>query len=582
MQKTINNQKAQYSFLHPPVVALILAILCVMLHHSALSGGWRYDDGPHLHFVSQYSPWQYFFVPEIMREQSWANFTPWNAFFYETGLPFFGLNPLGHYVHLLLVLWLTAVATFFLLRLWLSPLAAMAGGGLFLAMPITGAIGQMLMTGHYAYGLLFSVCSLYFFAQSLRKENITLAVIAAVLYACACWSKELYVPLIGLIVLLPVANWKKRLAYALPCVLTAIIYTTYRLIVFSGVGGYGTQSQTGGFNLMDVTATLLLNLTGHIYFAYVLIVLIVLSACIAILFDKRTFNVSFLLGAWVVIFFPIIMMILRGDVGNALSDRLLYFISWSLAVCLAWLVDNSKPQLFLLLLAGVFLGMSQQNVIQIKQHESKLLELQNAFFIEGKPHHIMLPADFNAAGHDAVGYLVEFRKAAVKLGQHTPPTLLHDEKEMMQVHMEDAKNIYTFNAQCQCLHAISTQALQQRIHQFRAQLSAGKKHEIAIHVEIDDAGQHRRRLSWQFESSGVGTYYFYYQHHALALPPRGTFEFGKTGFLKEKDIAQFYVRLVSPDGWIVQTPILSIGLSASMPSISNQVSWRGTSATEFK
>lgn len=74
---------------HPAVVAVFLAVLCLGLHHNALSGGWRYDDGTHLYFAALYSPWQYFFVPEIMREQSWANFTPWNAFFYEIGLPFF-------------------------------------------------------------------------------------------------------------------------------------------------------------------------------------------------------------------------------------------------------------------------------------------------------------------------------------------------------------------------------------------------------------------------------------------------------------------------------------------------------------
>jgi len=577
-QNKINLTQDQSQLFHPIAVSLLLAILCVILHKNALFSGWRYDDGPHLHFVSQYSPWQYFFIPEVMREQSWANFTPWNAFFYEIGLPFSGLNPLGHYIHLLLVLWLTAVVTFLFLSQWLTPIAALMGGGLYLAMPVTGAIGQMLMTGHYAYGLLFSICSYFCFTQSLRKANIAMAVMAAAFYALACWSKELYVPMIGLIVLLPVENWRKRLSYALPCLLVAIIYTVYRFIVFDGVGGYGIQAQTSVLEFSDVVNTLLLNLTGHIYLAYSLALFVVVSFIVTIGVRPRKFDLLFLLGGLVVVFFPIIIMMLRGDVGNALSIRLTYFISWSLVIGMVWLADNSKPQLLFLLIAGFFLGISQQNTIHSIEQESKLLEVQNEFFLKGQPQDILLPVRFNVAGHDSVGYLVEFRKAVITLEQNTPPRLLHDEQEMVRADMEDSKNVYTFNEQCQCIRAMGKQALQDRIDQFYMQHSAGTKHSIKINVEIDDVGSHRRRISWQFEGPTGGIYYFHYQYHALILPPKGTFEFGKTGTLKETDVAQFYVRLVSPDGWIVQTPTLSIGLSSSHPTIANQVTWSGSSA----
>jgi hypothetical protein len=101
-----SNIKQWEGFLaRPVVVAAFLTLLCLGLHYSALAGGWRYDDGKHLHFTALYSPWQYFFLPEIMREQSWAHFTPWNALFYEIGLVFSGLAPAGHYAHILLMFW---------------------------------------------------------------------------------------------------------------------------------------------------------------------------------------------------------------------------------------------------------------------------------------------------------------------------------------------------------------------------------------------------------------------------------------------------------------------------------------------
>ena len=90
---------------HPLGAALLLLLVCFGLHRSALSGGWQFDDGANLLMAAKYAPWQYFFVPEVMLESTPAHITPWNVFFYEMGLPFFGLNPVGHYVHLLLVLW---------------------------------------------------------------------------------------------------------------------------------------------------------------------------------------------------------------------------------------------------------------------------------------------------------------------------------------------------------------------------------------------------------------------------------------------------------------------------------------------
>lgn len=283
---------------HPAVASILLAALCLGLHHSALSGGWRYDDGSHLYFAALYSPWQYFFVPEIMREQSWANFTPWNAFFYEIGLPFFGLNPTGHYAHLLLVLWLTSLATFFLLRLWLTSLSALMGAALFLAMPATGAIGQMLMTGHYAYGLLFSVLTFYFFARGVRENKIYFSLVAAGFYALACWSKELYVPIIAILILLPESDWKLRLRHSWLAILVVIVYTVYRLIVLEGIGGggYGSPFVMRTLTDTDIWIGFLSSLSGSGWIWKLTVTYVCISALIAIIIRQQQIIVIFLLG----------------------------------------------------------------------------------------------------------------------------------------------------------------------------------------------------------------------------------------------------------------------------------------------
>ena len=42
---------------------VFLLLLAFALHKSALNSFWRFDDGAHLAFVAQYSPWEYFLYP---------------------------------------------------------------------------------------------------------------------------------------------------------------------------------------------------------------------------------------------------------------------------------------------------------------------------------------------------------------------------------------------------------------------------------------------------------------------------------------------------------------------------------------
>ena len=222
---------------HPLGAALLLLLVCFGLHRSALSGGWQFDDGAHLLMAAKYAPWQYFFVPEVMLESTYAHITPWNVFFYEMGLPFFGLNPVGHYVHLLLVLWGGAYATFFLLGEWLPKPYALFGAVLFLAMPPVAGVAQMLMVGHYVYGLLFTVLALLAFNRAVLTGQTRYALLTAGLYALACLCKELYVPLPAVLLFLPVKTWQLRLRSLLGVAVVAVAYVGFRWWVLGGGGG---------------------------------------------------------------------------------------------------------------------------------------------------------------------------------------------------------------------------------------------------------------------------------------------------------------------------------------------------------
>lgn len=168
---------------------LALAALTLLLHHSALSGSWRADDPMLLSFAAAFSPQQYFLTREGMLTLSYASITPWAALFFDSNLSLFGLDARGHYAHMLAVLWATAAATALWLRRWLDAPLAWGAGALFLAMPPTGAVAQQLMTGHYAWGLLFSVLALWAFARAVQEDSVGWACGAAVLYGLAALSR---------------------------------------------------------------------------------------------------------------------------------------------------------------------------------------------------------------------------------------------------------------------------------------------------------------------------------------------------------------------------------------------------------
>jgi hypothetical protein len=52
-------QPSQYWSKEDLVVGLILLVTMGILHGMALDGYWRYDDGAHLIFAINYSPWEY-------------------------------------------------------------------------------------------------------------------------------------------------------------------------------------------------------------------------------------------------------------------------------------------------------------------------------------------------------------------------------------------------------------------------------------------------------------------------------------------------------------------------------------------
>ncbi len=549
---------------HPAVVAVFLGALCLGLHHSALSGGWRYDDGAHLYFSLRHAPWQYFFVPDVMREQSWAHFAPWNAFFYEIGLPYFGLNPLGHYAHLLGVLWATSVATFYLLRLWISPFSALMGSVLFLAMPSTGAVAQLLMTGHYAYGLLFSVLVFYFFVRGVRENRIRYSFLAAIFYFLACWSKELYAPIITILFFLPEGGWRERFRHLRPVVVIACIYGIYRLVVLHGVGGYGSNSATNIPMTSETIVRFVTSMMGDGWSWLLIVGYLGILVLFALIMRIRKVNLLFLLGCCITLIAPIIPVLHSDFAYDGL--RFLFFLSWSLAIMLVWFSGSGKLSSLALLIVTIMLVFSQQITVSKLLDRVIVMDQEGLFLVEKGHESILLPLELE---NDMLANLNYIQMAVMLSNQNNQKPILQDKLELVGMGEEMGSTVYQFDNRCQCMQPLGIEKYRRITDDFQVSLLAGSDQQIHVLLEIDGKG-FRKRLQWQF-GGAEGSYLLKIREYAaLPLPATGKMNFGTVGAFDQ--LLHVYVQLTSPDGWIARSPVFEID-----PRLNSRIIWSGKS-----
>lgn len=230
-------------------IFLFLLIAIIMLYGSVVNLWWMNDDPAILKLALQHDPWQYFFVPNIYRELSIANFTPLVVLSYGVDCALFGLDPKMFYLHHLFVLWLCTGMIYMLLRGWCSRFISLVGASSFLlGLPLV-TISQDLMTRHYIEGLFFSLMSVFFFRKGLRENKRGWIFCAAFFYMVAMTAKEVYVPLVFLLLALPERNWKLRLNYCLPLFLVFLVFMLWRswMLGFS-VGGYSGMTGFAAFS----------------------------------------------------------------------------------------------------------------------------------------------------------------------------------------------------------------------------------------------------------------------------------------------------------------------------------------------
>jgi hypothetical protein len=238
------------------LAAGLLAALAWLCYSAVTRLWWTNDDFFHLHFILIHPPFSYFYDPAVCRQLPVRMITPLLFGSLQLDLSTFGLAPRGFYLHQLLVVSLAVAAFYLLLRLWLPRWLSLAGGFLLLVgPPMTASVG-LLMVRHYLEGALLATVSAGLFVRALRggrsaggaqrsasasaSVSARYARVSALFYLLAALEKEIFVPLVLVLLAVPEGRWRERLRCAWPHLAVLSCYIAYRLLLLGMLaGGYG-------------------------------------------------------------------------------------------------------------------------------------------------------------------------------------------------------------------------------------------------------------------------------------------------------------------------------------------------------
>lgn len=224
--------------------ALLLAALTWALYGGVTRLWWLDDDFFNLRFVRSFSPRDYCLDPAVWQSLPFRMLTPLLFVSYDADLNAFGAEPRAFYLHQLAALALAAVTLYALLRAWLERPWALFAAAAFLAGAPLANLATSIMARHYLECLALVLLAGVAWVRSLRAANAAASwwwsVLSALLWFAASLAKEIAVPLVLLLPLLPEGALATRLRRLLPHGVALVAYVVYRRFLMGAlVGGYG-------------------------------------------------------------------------------------------------------------------------------------------------------------------------------------------------------------------------------------------------------------------------------------------------------------------------------------------------------
>jgi len=171
-----------------PVLALV--IVATVVHATALSGFWLYDDPSLLIEAIRQPAGAVLFNPAEYTHLQTTTFTPLLILSFKFDLLIQGLRPEIFYAHQIIAITIAALLLYFLLRRWVSDIYAAVGAAVLLTTWAAVYAARTLMIRHYVEGLVLALAALLAWGRGRRWT-----ILAAFFYLLAMLSKEVYATL---------------------------------------------------------------------------------------------------------------------------------------------------------------------------------------------------------------------------------------------------------------------------------------------------------------------------------------------------------------------------------------------------
>ena len=550
------------------VVAIILFLLTWYFHGSAFNGFWRFHDGMHILFALTHSPWQYFFDPVTITDQS-THLTPWNVLFYDINLSLFGLIPKWHYAHLILLIWGGCFMTFILLRIQLSSFFSLFGAVFFLlGLPTTESV-QQLMNGHYLTGLIFIQISLYLYILSLNKNNnMALAISGAFFYLLATTCKEVYVPLIIILPFLPIKTFRERIISFWPYCFAAIIYIVWRLImVQTFIGGYSPNLEAlDVINISKQFFQIPMILFGSKWYSYVVLIGVAYLLVRAII--RQQISLLLILVSLLALLSPLAPLTIYPGLDSG-NNRYFFFLWWAVCILLAFLLSNNKTdkETFFMLIAAFVFAMA----IAVHSSSYKNKYLNDFILYNEQLYQFVLeqPTGFLLIEGKLANYWNRVLNSAIqayKISYNNSQTFvkLVDLHEIFELKNHNSNiDVFQYSAKRKRVENIN-KILPIKFDRLRKKFVKDINLSVFIHYD-------GKTLKWLFGPFTDGIYKIIYTDGKGEYGSFISRHQGAINFSGAKSI-NFYLYYTSPEGWIARSPKLFYD-PASNPTIK----WKGSS-----
>jgi hypothetical protein len=131
-------------------------------------------------------------------------------------------------------------AEYLMLRLWCSRTTSAAVALITCLAGPTLSIVPVLMLRHYIGGAVLAMIATILFVRALRGGSTSMAVASAIVYFLAAGTKEIYVPLPAVLLVIPEGTWRQRMRALVPHAVAALLSAAWRFsIIGTNVGAYG-------------------------------------------------------------------------------------------------------------------------------------------------------------------------------------------------------------------------------------------------------------------------------------------------------------------------------------------------------